>query len=149
MVAHDFPTTLVYVRNWPLLGKLAYYALKVLGVEIPRSVSVGRDFELVHGGFGVVIHSKTIIGDRVKIYPGVSLGRADIYRPIEESRFERIIIEDDVILAPGAKVLCKEGVLAVRKGTVIGANAVLLQETGEREIWAGIPAECIGNREEY
>lgn len=145
-MARDFYTSLVYARKVPLLGALAYYFLKLLGIEIPRSVKVGRDFELAHGGFGVVIHSKTIIGERVKIYPGVGIGRADIYQPVHLSRFEGIILEDDVILAPGAKVLCKEGVLRVRRGTVVGANAVLLQSTGENEIWAGVPARFIGKR---
>ena len=79
--------------------------------------------------------------------PGAGLGRADIHRPMAQSRFEGIVIEDDVILSPGAKVLCKEGVLRVGRGTVVGANAVLLQSTGEWEIWAGIPARCIGKRE--
>jgi len=144
----DLPTSLVYARKWPLLGRLAYYLLKLLGVEIPRSVPVGGDFELAHGGVGVVIHSRSSIGERVKIYPGVTLGRADIYRPMSESRFEGIVIEDDVILAPGAKVLCKEGVLRVRRGSVVGANAVLLESTGENEVWAGIPARCTGKRGE-
>jgi serine O-acetyltransferase len=146
-MARDLPTSLVYARRWPLLGRLAYYALKLLGVEIPRQVPVGGDFELAHGGVGVVVHSRSIIGNRVKIYPGVTLGRTDIYRPMAQSRFEGIVIEDDVILAPGAKVLCKEGVLRVGRGTVVGANAVLLESTGEGEIWAGIPARCIGKRE--
>jgi serine O-acetyltransferase len=95
----------------------------------------------------VVIHSKAKIGARVKIYPGVTVGRADIYRPAEESKFEGVVIEDDVILAPGAKVLCKEGILRVGRGTVIGANAVLLQSTGEGEVWAGAPARCLGKRQ--
>jgi serine O-acetyltransferase len=146
-MARDLPTTLVYARRWPLIGPLAYYALKLLGVELPRSVPVGQDFELAHGGFGVVIHSRASIGDRVKIYPGVTLGRSDIYRPVERSLFEGIVIEEDVILAPGAKVLCKEGILFVRRGSVVGANAVLLESTGEGEIWAGIPARCVGKRE--
>ncbi len=146
-MARDFHTSLVYARQWPIVGRLAYYALKLLGVEFPRSVPVGEDFELAHGGFGVVVHSRSRIGDRVKIYPGVGLGRADIYRPAEQSRFEGIIIEDDVILAPGAKVLCKEGVLVVRRGTMVGANAVLLESTGEWEIWAGMPARCVGPRQ--
>jgi serine O-acetyltransferase len=146
-MARDLPTSLVYARNLPLLGRLAYYTLKLLGVEIPRSVPIGCDFELAHGGVGVVIHSRSVIGDRVKVYPGVTLGRADVHRPMERSRFEKIVIEDDVVLAPGAKVLCKEGVLKVGKGTVVGANAVLLQSTGEGEIWAGVPAKCIGKRE--
>ena len=143
----DFPTMLVYARKWPVIGKLAYFALKVLGVEIPGSVAVGNGFELAHGAVGLVVHSKTVIGEKVKIYPGVTLGRADIYRSVAGSGFEGILIEDDVILAPGAKVLCKVGVLRVRRGTVVGANAVLLESTGEYEIWAGIPAKCIGVRE--
>jgi serine O-acetyltransferase len=146
-MSRDLPTSLVYARNWPVIGQLAYYALKLLGVEFPRGVPVGRDLELAHGGVGVVIHSRSKIGDRVKIYPGVTLGRADIHRPITASRFEGIVIEDDAILAPGAKVLCKEGVLRVRRGAVVGANAVLLESTGENEIWAGVPARRLGPRE--
>lgn len=145
----DFYTDLVYARQKPLLGKLAYFLLKLLGAEIPRSVPVGPGFLLEHGGFGVVIHSQTQIGARVHIYPGVTLGRADIYRPSSESRFAGILVEDDVIISPGAKVLCKEGTLVVRRGSVIGANAVLLQSTGEDEIWAGSPARCVGKRPPY
>ena len=118
-MARDIPTLLVYARCWPVVGRLAYYALKLLGVEIPRSVRVGRDFELVHGGFGVVVHPHVVIGERVKLYPGVGLGRADIHVPMEQSRFEGFVIEDDVILSPGAKILCKQGVLHVRRGTVV------------------------------
>jgi serine O-acetyltransferase len=143
----DFFTTLVYARRLPLFGRLAYLTLKLLGIEIPRSVPIGKDFELAHGGYGVVIHSRSIIGDRVKIYPGVTIGRADIHRPMAESRFVEIIIEDDVILSPGSKVLCKEGVMSVRRGTLVGANAVLLNSTSPKEIWAGVPARCIGSRE--
>lgn len=146
-MGRDLATRLVYARRWPVLGRLAYYALKLLGVEIPLSVPVGQDFELAHGGFGVVVHSRTTIGRRVKIYPGVGLGRADIYRPANESQFEGIVVEDDVILAPGAKVLCKRGVLRVGRGSVVGANAVLLESTGEYEIWAGVPARRVGMRE--
>ena len=145
-MSRDLPTSLVYARDWPVLGRLAYYTLKLIGVEIPRSVRVGQNIELAHGGFGVVIHSRTVIGDRVKLYPGVGLGRADIHVPMAQSRFEGIVIDDDVILSTGAKVLCKQGVLKVRCGTVVGANSVLLESTGENEIWAGIPARCVGKR---
>ncbi len=142
----DLTTRLAYLRQKPLIGRLAYYALKLLGVELPRSVPIGEGLEIAHGGFGIVVHSKARLGARVKLYPGVTLGRADIYRPAAESRFEGIVIEDDVILSPGCKVLCKEGVLRVGRGTVIGANAVLTRPTGEWEIWAGIPARRVGMR---
>jgi serine O-acetyltransferase len=128
---------------------MAYYLLKILGIEIPRSVQIGQDIELVHGGFGVVIHSRTVIGDRVKIYPGATVGRADIYLPIEKSRFEGVVIEDDVILCPGCKVLCRQGVMKLGRGSVVGANAVLLDSTGEKEIWAGVPARLVSRRDEH
>jgi len=146
MAKKDFYTWLVYARKTPIFGKLFYYLLKLLGSEIPISVPIGEDFLLEHGGHGVVIHSKAQIGDRVRVYQGVTLGRADIYQPMPYSKFQGIQIEDDVILCPGCKVLCNEGILKVGKGTVIGANAVLLQSTGEFEIWAGSPARCVGER---
>jgi serine O-acetyltransferase len=143
----DFVTRLAYTTKKPLIGKLAYLLLKLLGIELPRRVPIGSGLEIAHGGFGIVIHSKAQIGNRVKIYPGVTLGRADIYKPATESQFEGISIEDDVILSPGCKVLCKTGMLQVGRGTVIGANAVLLKSTGEWEIWAGVPARKVGERE--
>lgn len=142
----DFYTRLVYARKLPILGKLSYYLLKLLGSEIPMSVEVGEGFLLEHGGHGVVIHSKAKIGNRVHIYQGVTIGRADIFQPMSKSKFEGIAIKDDVILCPGCKVLCKEGILKVGAGTVIGANAVLLESTGEYEIWAGSPARRVGSR---
>ncbi|HZD41741.1 MAG TPA: hypothetical protein VE131_13540 [Terriglobales bacterium] len=142
----DFFTFLVYARTLPVAGRLAYYALKMFGVEIPLPVQIGKDFELAHGGFGVVIHPKTVIGDGVKMYPGVTLGRADIFRPASQSGFAGIEIGDGAILSPGAKVLGKNGILRVGKGTVLGANAVLLCSTGEDEIWAGVPAKCVRKR---
>jgi serine O-acetyltransferase len=143
----DFFTNLLYARRWPIIGRLAYYALKLFGVEIPRSVKLGDGVILEHGGFGVVIHSRAVIGDRVKIYPGVTVGRADIYRPMSESDFQGVVIEADAVLSPGAKILGRQGVLRVGRGSVIGANAVLLESTGENEIWAGIPARKVGARD--
>lgn len=142
----SFYTFLVYARTWPLFGKLAYFGLKALGAEIPVSVAIGPGFLLHHGGVGVVIHPKTTIGARVGIYPGVTLGRADVYRPIGASKFEGIVVGDDAILGAGAKILCERGVLRIGRGTVIGANAVLLESTGEDEIWAGMPARKVGER---
>jgi len=144
----DFYTSLVYARQSPLLGRLAYVLLKLLGAEIPRPVKIGRAFLLLHGGFGVVIHPWTTIHDRVHVYPGVTLGRADVHHPIERSAFKGFEVEDDVILSSGAKILGKDGILRIGRATIVAANAVLLESTGENEIWAGVPARCIGKRDE-
>ena len=137
---------LVYARQSRLFGRLAYLVLKLLGAEIPLSVKMGQGFLLHHGGVGVVIHPQTVIGERVGIYPGVTLGRADVYRPASQSAFEGIHVGNDVILGAGAKVLCQKGILKIGAGTVLGANAVLMESTGENEIWAGIPARRVGVR---
>jgi len=143
----DLYTFLMYARTWPLVGWLAYFQLKLLGAEIPLPVKFGVDCLLLHGGFGVVIHPKTEFGERVKIYPGVTLGRADIHHPASESLFKGIRVEADAILCSGAKILCKEGIMTVGRGTIVGANAVLLESTGENEVWAGTPARCVGSRD--
>ncbi len=146
-MARDFYTSLVYARSSPLFGQLAYLLLKLLGAEIPRPVKIGRDFLLLHGGFGVVIHPWTTIRDRVRIDPGVTLGRADVHHPIEQSAFKGFDVGDDVILSSGAKVLGKDGILTIGRGSIVAANAVLLESTGENEIWGGIPAHRIGMRD--
>ena len=147
MASRDLYTRLLYARRNPLWGGLAYRLLKLLGAEVPRSVTIGEQVVLEHGGFGVVVHSAARIGNRVKIYPGVTLGRADVHKPVEQSKFEGVDVGDDVVLGPGVKVLCKEGMLKVANGTVLGANAVLLESTGPYEVWAGIPAKKISARD--
>lgn len=142
----DFHTRLLYARQNRLFGKTAYLLLKLLGCEIPLSVQVAPGCLLLHGGFGVVIHPKTILQENVRIYPGVTLGRADIHIEAEKSNFQGIRVEKGAILGSGAKILGKDGILVVGSGTVIGANAVLLQSTGQDEIWAGIPARLVGPR---
>lgn len=147
MARRDIPTTLVYARSIPFIGWFAYYLLKIIGIEKPRSVAIGEDFTLVHGGYGVVIHRDSVIGDRVKIYPGVVLGRADIHLAADISKFEKIIIENNVILAAGSKVLGKVGEMRVAERTVLGANAVLLESSSLGGTWAGIPTRRIGDRD--
>ncbi len=146
-MARDFYTSLVYARRSLLFGPFAYLLLKLLGAEIPRPVKIGQDFLLLHGGFGVVIHPWTTIRDRVRVYPGVTLGRADVHRPIEQSAFKGFDVGDDVILSSGAKVLGRQGILTIGRGSIVAANAVLLESTGENEICGGVPARRTGMRD--
>lgn len=137
---------LVRLRNIRTLRKPVFYLLKMLGVEIPTNVELGKNIQFKHWSTGTVIHPASIIEDNVTIYQGVTLGRADAYR--NQSAMKGILIKEGACLCAGAKILCKEGILTVGKNTVIGANSVLLQSTGDNEIWAGIPAKKIRNRRE-
>ena len=126
--------------------RLAKELLALYGVEIPAAVEIGRDFQLVHRGFGTVIHPSTRIGDRVTIYHQVTIGRSDAHLPGHRSALAEIVIEDDVVLFPGAKVLAGDGTTRLGRGTIVAANAVLLCSTGEDEIWAGVPARLVSKR---
>ncbi len=129
---------LIRMRKNYFLAKISYIILRFLGVVIPPTVKLGKNFKLVHWAYGSGIHPNTIVGDNVRIYSGVTIGRGDIF--IKNREDIQIIIEDDVIICTGAKVLCKGQKLVVGKGTIIGANSVLLKSTGTGEVWGGIPA---------
>ena len=116
------------------------------GLSIPVNAEIDKSVNFVHNAYGAVIHPKAIIKKNVKIYQGVTLGRADIYNDISKSKMECIIVDEGAIVCAGAKILCKEGNLIVGKNTVVGANSVLTCSTGENEIWCGIPAKKIGER---
>jgi acetyltransferase-like isoleucine patch superfamily enzyme len=51
-----------------------------------------------------------------------------------------VVIEDDVWIGAGAKIL--DGV-TLRKGSVIGAGAVVTKSTESYGVYAGVPAKLI------
>lgn len=130
-------------RKW----KLARVGLAVFGIEMPASVKVGSQLYLAHGAQGAVIHKSTVIGDRVRIFHQVTIGRKDAHVGESFTDFERVEVGDDVVLFAGAKVLGGAGVTRIGNGTIVAANAVLMQSTGENEVWGGIPAKLIGHRD--
>lgn len=141
-------TKLVKLYRIPILGGIAKQINHLLGVDIPRSVVIGKNVSFPHNSVGTVIHDKTIIEDNVRIYQNVTLGRADVYKKCANSKFEGFHIKKGACICAGAKLICKEGVLTVGEDSVIAANAVLLSSTGPREIWAGVPAKLIGYRDD-
>jgi serine O-acetyltransferase len=137
---------LVSLRNYPLIGFIAFYFLKFIGLELPRAVKLGNNVKFRHWAQGTVIHRRTEIQDDVWIFQGVTIGRADVHIPLKDSKMESILIKRGAIIGAGATILCKEGTLIVGENTIIGANSVLLKSTGENEIWAGNPAKKVGER---
>lgn len=68
---------------------------------------------------------------------------ASKYIYLQGSSSKGIIIEDDVWIGLGAKIL--DGV-TVRKGTIVAAGAVVTKSTERYSIVAGVPAEKISSR---
>ena len=70
--------------------------------------------------YGIVIHSKTVIGRRVTVMQQVTIGGKN---PGGENAAP--VIEDDVYIGTGAKII---GNVRVGRGTIIGANAVVTRD---------------------
>ena len=87
----------------------------VLGCDIgcipPRSLIMPHPY-------GVVMHSAVVLGERVVVLHQVTLGARNI-----DDRAP--VIEDDVFIGAGAKVL---GGIRVGRGSIIGANAVVTHD---------------------
>jgi serine O-acetyltransferase len=110
--------------GYPLLPRLlTEHAHEKTGVDIHPGARIGRRFVIDHGT-GVVIGETTVIGNRVKIYQGVTLGAA-VVKKEDSDRKRHPTIEDDVVIYAGATIL--GGDTVVGHDSVIGGNAWLTQ----------------------
>jgi len=93
------------------------------GIDIHPGARIGHSFFIDHGT-GVVIGETSEIGDRVRIYQGVTLGALSprLGQSIRGVK-RHPTLEDDVTLYPGATILGGETVIG--RGSVIGGNAFL------------------------
>ena len=107
----------------PLLPRImAETAHGRTGIDIHPGARIGESFFIDHGT-GVVIGETTDIGNRVRIYQGVTLGALSLSREEVDglrNKKRHPTIEDDVILYANATVLGGETVIGAR--SVIGGN---------------------------
>jgi serine O-acetyltransferase len=88
------------------------------GIDIHPGAQIGDSFAIDHGT-GIVIGETTVIGKRVKIYQGVTLGALKVSK--ENSRQKRHpTIEDDVIIYGNATIL--GGTTVIGRDSIIGGN---------------------------
>ncbi len=134
------PITYYRLARWLFLHKVPLLpaviqrlSVLVFHCYIPYTVIIGEGFEVGYWGIGVVIHARVKIGRKVFIAQGVTIGG-------RTGRANPPTIEDEVYVATGAKVL---GDIVVGRGSVIGANAVVLHDVPPRSIVAGVPAKVI------
>jgi serine O-acetyltransferase len=95
------------------------------GIDIHPGADIGHSFFIDHGT-GVVIGETTLIGNRVRIYQGVTLGALSV--PQGEARPEvgsrrHPTLEDDVVIYANATIL--GGTTIIGQGAVVGGNAFI------------------------
>ncbi len=122
-VAHE-----LFLRNIPLMPRImTEHAHSCTGIDIHPGARIGSDFFIDHGT-GVVVGETTDIGNRVRIYQGVTLGALSVPRGSEGGDALRgakrhPTIEDDVTIYAQATILGGQTVIGAR--CVIGGNVWL------------------------
>lgn len=120
-IAHE-----LYHQKIPLMPRImTEHAHSLTGIDIHPGAHIGESFFIDHGT-GVVIGETCTIGNRVRIYQGVTLGalslsKADCKRLRSKKRHPSI--EDDVIIYANATILGGDTVVGAR--SVIGGNVWL------------------------
>lgn len=91
------------------------------GIDIHPGAHIGQYFCIDHGT-GIVIGETTIIGDRVKMYQGVTIGALSVAKTDADVK-RHPTIEDDVVIYSGATIL--GGKTVIGRGSTIGGNVWL------------------------
>ena len=129
-LAHEF-----YLKGVPYISRLmTEYAHEKTGIDIHAGATIGEYFFIDHGT-GIVIGETTTIGDRVKIYQGVTLGAKSFElgedgNPIKGIKRHPDIGNDCVIYA-NATIL--GGNTHIGDGCTIGGNVWLTHSVPDGE----------------
>jgi serine O-acetyltransferase len=117
-IAHE-----LWHQGIPLMPRImTEYAHSRTGIDIHPGAHIGESFFIDHGT-GVVIGETTEIGDRVRIYQGVTLGALSLPKDVVDSlraKKRHPTVEDDVIIYAQATILGGDTVIGAR--SVIGGN---------------------------
>ena len=120
-IAHE-----LYLLDVPLIPRIiSEHAHSRTGIDIHPGARIGEKFFIDHGT-GVVIGETCVIGDRVRVYQGVTLGAKSF--PLDDQGHpikgidRHPIIEEEVTIYSGATIL---GRVTIGKGSVIGGNVWL------------------------
>lgn len=99
------------------------------GADIHPGAHIGRSFFLDHAT-GAVVGETTVIGDRVKLYQGVTLGALSIARDargrVIRGTKRHPTVEDDVTIYANATVL--GGKTTLGQGSVVGGGVFLTRD---------------------
>ena len=106
----------------PLLPRLfTELAHRKTGIDIHPGARIGHSLSIDHGT-GTVIGETAVLGDRVKLYQGVTLGALSVSKGLAR-RKRHPTIGSDVVIYANATILGGETV--VGDGSVIGGNVWL------------------------
>jgi len=117
----------LYLLDVPVVPRvMSEWTHSQTGVDIHPGARIGRRFFIDHAT-GVVIGETTEIGDRVKIYQGVTLGAKSFSLDAQGLPVKHVkrhpTVESDVVIYANSTILGGDTVIG--KGSIIGANVFL------------------------
>lgn len=117
----------LYLEDVPLIPRImTEWAHSLTGIDIHPGATIGSHFFIDHGT-GVVIGETCVIGDRVKLYHGVTLGARNFPKDsqgrVVKGNKRHPNVEDRVVIYPNATVL--GGKTTLGAGSTVGANVFL------------------------
>jgi serine O-acetyltransferase len=118
-IAHE-----LYHLKVPIIPRIfTEYAHEKTGIDIHPGAEIESPFFIDHGT-GIVIGETSIIGKRVKLYQGVTLGAMSVDKSLSQTK-RHPTIEDDVIIYSQAVIL--GGKTVIGQNSIIGGNAWVTQ----------------------
>lgn len=134
---------LLWQKRVPLVPLiLTRLAQTLFAIDIAYEADLGPGMVIVHG-VGLVIGSEVVIEGDCFLYHGVTLGDRGSEWVGSSRKDGHPTLEKNVMVGAGAKVL---GPIRIGRGSIIGANAVVLHDVPPLSIVAGIPARVVGQR---
>ncbi|MBU0507824.1 serine O-acetyltransferase [bacterium] len=116
-IAHRF-----YQLKVPVFPRLlTELAHQFTGIDIHPGATIGDYFCIDHGT-GVVVGETTVIGNRVKLYQGVTLGALSVVKD-QASRKRHPTIEDNAVVYSNATIL--GGQTVIGHDSIVGGNVWL------------------------
>lgn len=134
----------------PLLDTKNLNARIEPGAIIREHVEIGEHAVIMMGavinigaviGAGTMIDMNVVLGGRAMVGRNCHIGAGSVLAGVVEPPCANpVIIEDDVMIGANAVVL--EGI-RVKRGAVVAAGAIVIEDVPENAVVAGIPAKII------
>ena len=116
------------ILDW--IGRLLYSCF------VPGSAQIGKNFKLAYWGLGVVVHTRTKMGDNCKLGQNVTIGGKGGGVPV---------LLNNVYIGGGSFVF---GGITIGNNVTVGANSVVNKDVPDNAIVAGCPAKILRMKED-
>ncbi len=126
----------LYYHHCKILSRIFDWLMRlVFSCFVPGSAQIGKNLQLAYWGLGIVVHTRSRIGDNCHIGQNVTIGG-------NAGGVPQLL--DNVRVGGGSFVF---GDIVVGNNVIIGANSVVNKSVPDNAIVAGAPARILRFRD--